>query len=692
MLKHELKGFPRFSRYLWLTLGAFVGFSAAFVAYVYAEQQVNQTAELREQSLLLADELRQSSDDLTRMVRSYVITGDQRFKKYYLEILFIRDGKVPRPQKYQDVYWDLVLSDDRRPRPPSQTVSLLERMRQAGFTSQEFIKLEQAKFNSDQLTETEFAAMALIDNAVSITPEKRLQAARLLNDASYLQAKAKIMRPIADFNGMVDKRTRNHIKSAKQTATTARFLFVCFGVLLLYALCLTYRTLHTMLGSSVDDIHRLIAKLGSGDFSTAISIPDGMERSILTGLSQTQHNLARIDRERKHALQELTEAKIAAESASRAKSEFLSSMSHELQTPLNAILADVQQLKINHELHEEALVHVTDIERAGRWLLSLVNDLIDLSLIEADKLTLHQELVPLKGVLKDSLDTVRQLAEQWHVKLHEDFGIDERLTVCADHARLRQVIVNLVSHSIKYNRQDGLVTLSFVDTGEHVRLSVQDTGRGISPVKQQRLFKAFEHLERGACLPEGTEVGLMLSKRLIDMLGGRINFERREGEGCTFWIELPKSKALDLFNQQDDAERKRCCHRQEPVLPLLLVEDNVVNQMVVADMLDMLGYTVDIANNGRKAVQAVAEKQYGAVLMDCNIPEVDGYEATKMIRQMEAETRRHTPIIAVTACVMEGARERCLAAGMDDYLSKPIEFIRLKSLLELWRRAGAAKR
>lgn len=684
MLNQKITGLHGFSKSIGLTLGIFALFAFAFVLYLWAERQVIQTAELREQSLLLSDELRHSSDDLTRMVRTYVVTGEEKYKRHYREILAIREGKSPRPEKYEDVYWDLVVSDNKRPRPFAEASSLLDRMRQIGFTADELAKLEQAKHNSDQLTKTEYAAMALISSNADDLEASRLKAARMLNDEAYHQAKAEIMRPISDFHDMVELRTRTRLDLAKRTALTARVLLVCFGLLLVYTLWRTHRTLHAILGSSVDDLHGRIARLGKGDFSADIAVPKGMENSILADLSQTQANLARIDKERQSALKELSEAKMSAESVNRIKSEFLANMSHELRTPLNAILGYVQLLTIKFAKQKELLELVRGIEGAGRWLLSLVNDLIDLACIEAEELNLTIEPVKVKNVINDSFDIVWHLAQQKEIQLYEKFEADEELSISVDRARLRQILVNLLSNAIKYNCRNGSVTLSCVEIHDKVRITVTDTGVGIPDDKQQSLFTSFERLGREAGAVEGVGVGLMITKRLVEMLGGNIGFKSKERQGSAFWVELPKADA----NESHGPEAKEALTCDKSEFPLLLVEDNVVNQMVVADMLDILGYTVDVVDNGEKAVRAVAEKQYGVVLMDCNIPGVDGYEATRLIRQAEAGTGRHAPIIAVTANVLAGDREKCIDAGMDDYLPKPIEFIRLKELLEFWRNAG----
>ncbi|MDD4929857.1 MAG: ATP-binding protein [Gallionella sp.] len=301
-LKNSL---PDFSRNLWLTMGLFVVVSVTFGFYAYLEKQVDHANELRLQSFLLADELRQSSDDLTRMVRTYVVTGDPLYKQHYREILDIREGRIPRPVAYGDIYWDLVLADNQRPRPRGQAAPLLELMRQAGFTEGEFARLAQAKANSDMLTRPEFAAMALIESTVPVSEDNRLKANRMLNDASYHQAKYGIMRPISECYQMMEQRTSGSVHAAERLATLVRLMLIAFGLLLAFTLWRAYRALYATLGCSVDELQGRIASLGRGEFFSVIPVARGMDDSVLGWLSAMQINLAQLDAGRRQVEDEL---------------------------------------------------------------------------------------------------------------------------------------------------------------------------------------------------------------------------------------------------------------------------------------------------------------------------------------------------------------------------------------------------
>ncbi|MGD0960026.1 MAG: EAL domain-containing protein [Methylomonas sp.] len=289
----------RFSRSLWLTFGLFIVFGVVFGIYVHFEKEIDRAHEIRQKSFLLADELRQSSDDLTRMVRSYVITGDPVYKQHFQEILDIRDGKKPRPVEYQDIYWDLVMADDRRPRQFGPPAALLDLMRQAQFTDQEFAMLAQAKANSDALTRTEFAAMSLVESSAPATEDVRFKASQMLHDATYHQAKYAIMRPISEFYRMMDQRTLDAVHAAEDMAVVVRLAVILLGLQSVYMISRVYRTLLNTLGGSLEELYARIARLGSGDFSSVIPIGKGSENSVMAWLSETQIKLSLIETERR---------------------------------------------------------------------------------------------------------------------------------------------------------------------------------------------------------------------------------------------------------------------------------------------------------------------------------------------------------------------------------------------------------
>ena len=298
-----------FSRNVWLTASLVVAMASMFFAHTALESNVDDANALRNRSVRLADELRLSSDELTRAARTYIATGDARYKKRFLDITAIRDGQLPRPLDQQYNHWDDVLVHGHAPRfTQGPAVSLLELMRQAGFTEQEFDLMAKAKANSDGLTHRELAAMALMDDQGPSSQASRVKALAMVFDAPYHEAKARVMRPIADFYTQVEVRTNRNVQVAQQQSAYARLALVVFGLMLMHMLLRTRAALRATLGGALDTVHAHITRLGQGDFSTPIAVEEGMQTSVLGRLAQTQAKLDQMDSERRLAQAERLES------------------------------------------------------------------------------------------------------------------------------------------------------------------------------------------------------------------------------------------------------------------------------------------------------------------------------------------------------------------------------------------------
>ena len=510
----------------------------------------------------------------------------------------------------------------------------------------------------------------------------RLQRIQLNDD--FLQAAPPPSGITEDYLGRVIVGMSNDAFSQRQQEIVLKA-----GILALFALLFTFllaRRLAASLSEPISAMGNAVKAIQQGDYSTPLPIVDDAE---LGSLSRHINNLAdgleHASREQQQAMAQLIQTREEAEKANSAKSDFLAMMSHELRTPMNGVLGMLQLLETT-QMTDEQVEYAALASESTEHLLKVINDILDFSRIERAPLELEHIPFNLADLINSCAQAFAHSAQQRGLNLQLQLADGmPALNVQGDPTRIRQILVNLIGNALKFTEHGQVSIQAQWQSLDHELLwftcTVRDSGIGISPENLEQMFNAFQQADSSISRRYGgTGLGLPIARTLAERMGGTLRAQSVEGQGSVFTLEMPL--ALSRQTLPTPAPAARVPSGNGEGRNVLLVEDNPVNQTVIEAMLRSLGFTVSVATDGAQAVRSAESLIFEAILMDCRLPIIDGYEATRQIRQLPGCSE--VPIIALTANALQGDREACLAAGMNDYLAKPFKRTDLQQILQRW--------
>ncbi|MCL5779629.1 MAG: ATP-binding protein [Firmicutes bacterium] len=649
------------------------------ILYMNSSIKAEQTAEKRRTEFKqLGLTLAKASDYLTEEARKYAVTKDITHLNNYWEEINIT--------KTRDKVIDRLAELDS---PPAEKELLA-----------------QAKRHSDDLVETERHSMRLVLEGLGVTEanmvpevasyrlniveqqltkeEKFAKAREIMFDAQYDANKKSIMAPIDKFQQVMNARLEAELEAAREGTRRAAILQAILAGIIIGAVALLIRILFTQINDPIRNYTALLQDISFSNESFRL-IPEGSHELRL--LAKTFNDLYSSFQEelvkRKQAEETMKIAKDEAERANSAKSEFLANMSHEIRTPLNTITGYTYLLE-NSDLNSKQKEYADKIDMAAKNLLGIINEILDFSKIEARRMTLELVDFDLFRILDDLCGMVGFEAQRKGIKLDLNIKPGVPQYIKGDPVRLKQVVLNLLANSVKFTHEgsiDILVELLGKDQNQvSLRFSVTDTGIGIPEEQKKSLFEVFTQGDASTSRKYGgTGLGLAICKRMVELMGGYISVESEIGKGSTFSFTANFAIADSIPIKQEEGEIARLTRIFEKK-KILLIEDNLINLQMTKEILDQLGFDTDTAENGFIALQRVEQKCYDAILIDIRMPEMDGYETTRRIRALQ--DTENLPIIALSADAVEGVAEKAKAAGMNGYLTKPLNPLKLIDILK----------
>jgi len=642
--------------------------------YQKATLKLENAYQMQYNSLLLVQELRQSSDDLTRMARTYVITGNPMFEKQFNTVLDIRNGVSPRPVRYKGIFWDFYTLDDKKLILEGEKVSLRELMKRANFSKEELTLLIESQKESDALTSLELIAMNAVKGifkdekgqfTIKDKPDFKL-ARELMHSDEYHEAKIRIMQPLDKFYKALELRTKKAVDESQEKVKELEFyvnVIVLFSVIifLLSSFIILFRIVYP-----IDLLRILMLKLSSNDMDVDLDRSTYQDEvgDMIGAVKIFKDNTQKLIASQK----ELKLAINDAQSANKSKSIFLARMSHELRTPLNAILGFSNLLSKSNNINTSEKDNLQTVKKSANYLLNIINEILELSKIEAGKIEIIPKTIDFYETIQEieALFLFRSKAKGLSFNIKYDENLPRYITL--DGQRLKQIVINLLSNALKFT-QKGEINLYIYESMNKLFFEVNDTGIGINNIDLKKIFKPFEQIKQEDYNKNGTGLGLAITSELISLMGGTIYAKSQEGKGSKFYFSVSYENATkDLIQTIKDKNLILGIKNKEFSKTILVVDDIYENRKLLVELLNYYGFKTIQAKDGLEALDIYKKEKIDLIFMDILMPKLNGIETIKRIRIED----KKIPIVVVSANVFNEDRKNALDNGADGFMAKPI--------------------
>ena len=665
---------------------SFISVAVVINKYQKATIKLEDAYNMQYKSLILADELRQSSDDLTRMARTYVITGNSMFEEQYKTVLAIRNGELPRPKRYNGIFWDFLTLENNKILLDGEKIPLRELMIQANFPESELNLLFISQKESDDLTNLEHKAMNAIKGifqdengnyTIKAKPDFAL-ARELMHSNAYHLAKIRIMEPLDRFYKAFETRTKQKVDEAKSSVKEQEFNV---NVIVLFSIILFLMSFFIILFRIVYPIDLLrigMLKLSKNDMSVEIEKNkfDDEVGDMIGAVQIFKENTEKLILSEHQVKLAMEEAK----NANQAKSIFLARMSHELRTPLNAILgfANILKKSMNANIQEKENLNI--IKKSGEHLLNIINEILELSKIEAGKIEINPKNFDFFELIKEIEDIFAFRCEAKNLKFEINLSNDLPNFIKTDEQRLRQILINLLGNALKFTNE-GQISLYIYNLNNKLFFEVKDTGIGIDITNQEKIFKPFEQVKLNNYTQQGTGLGLAITKELISLLGGTIYVKSQINKGSEFYFSINYEKVnMAELTLKSQAKEIIGIKKFQDEKTILVVDDIKENRDLIVQLLAFYGFKTLQASSGFEALKLFEKEKIDLIFMDILMEDLDGLETTKIIRKKQNNS--NIPIIALSANVFEEDIKQAIKAGANDFLPKPVEEKDILSMLK----------